>query len=379
MDYKKRLQKARSYMHDNKIEALYLTPSGDFQYLTGVGAAPPCPTHHHRSGDWLDGIIVTQKEAVYLAPWMIRESAAQHVDSKDWLTDLIVIDEGLDYLDFARKIVEKFELANAHVAFPKLAMAKTVVNLQKVAPKMKCLCTEDFTCAMRMVKEPEEIAILREASLVTDEIFLEVIKKIKPGMTELEVAMEIDYLARVKGADHMSFPTDVMLEGPGIVNSGGSGLNVIKHGCNLAFDMGIKYKGYASDFGRTIYIGEPTQKWKDDHQLVMDSQAAAIKAMQAGKITPHGLDKVARDVIKQGGYSKEFFHRLGHSIGVDVHEYPYLNVGYDELIQENMTFTVEPSVMTKGDMRIRVEDVVRVTPSGGEIFNQVTHDMIVIE
>ena len=258
-------------------------------------------------------------------------------------------------------------------------MAKTVLNFQKASAGMRSVCTELFTCEMRMIKEPEEIDIMRKASLLTDEIFLEVVKKIKPGMTELEVAQEIDYLAKIKGAEYMSFTTDVMLEGPGVVNSGGSGLNIIRHGCNLAFDFGMKWNGYSSDFGRTIYIGEPLQKWRTVHQLVMTAQRTAVEQMISGKITAVGLDRIARDVIKDGGYTWEFFHRLGHSIGVDVHEYPYLNVGYDIPLLENMVFTVEPSVMVNQDMRIRVEDVVRVTADGGDVFNQVTHDMIVIE
>ncbi len=379
MDYSNRLQKARALMTANNIDALYLTPSGDLQYLTGIAVVPPNQTHHHRSGDWLDGVLVTQSEAVYFAPWMIREFAWGQTQDKPYITAVQVVDEGLDYQEYACNILEKFNISKAVMAFPKLAMAKTVMNFQKASSGLRSVCTELFTCEMRMIKEPEEIEIMRQASLLTDEIFLEVVKKIKTGMTELDVAQEIDYLAKVKGADYMSFPTDVMLEGPGVVNSGGSGLNVIRHGCNLAFDFGMKYKGYASDFGRTIYIGEPPQKWQNVHRLVMAAQRTAVEQMKSGKITAVGLDRIARDVIKEGGYTWEFFHRLGHSIGVDVHEYPYLNVGYDIPLVENMVFTVEPSVMVKEDMRIRVEDVVRVTQDGGDVFNQATHEMIVIE
>ena len=379
MDTSKRLQKARTLMAENKIDALYLFPCGDMQYLTGIAVSPPNQTHHHRSGDWLDGVLVTQTEAVYIVPWMIREFAREQAQDKPYITDVQVVDEGLDYLDYAGKILDRFNLQNATMAFPKLGLAKTVLNFQRAVPGLKCVCTEVFTCEMRMIKEPEEIEIMREASRITDNIFLDTVKKIKPGMMEIEVAQEIEYLAKLRGADYMSFPTDVMLEGPGVINSGGSGLNVIRHGCNLAFDFGLKYKGYASDFGRTIYIGEPSEKWKYVHHLVMDAQNAAIMRMKPGEITAVELDKVARDVIRDGGFTWEFFHRLGHAIGVDVHEYPYLNKGYDVPLQENMVFTVEPSVLVKGDMRIRVEDVVRVTPDGGEVFNQATHEMIVIE
>ena len=103
MDYSKRLQKARALMTEKNMDALYLTPSGDFQYLTGIAVMPPNQTHHHRSGDWLDGVLVTQKEAVYFAPWMIREFARGQIQDKPHITGLEIMDEGLNYQECCGK------------------------------------------------------------------------------------------------------------------------------------------------------------------------------------------------------------------------------------------------------------------------------------
>jgi Xaa-Pro aminopeptidase len=149
----------------------------------------------------------------------------------------------------------------------------------------------------------------------------------------------------------------------------------------LAFDFGLVLDGYCSDFGRTIYMGEPSKSQQRIHKVVMDAQAEAIKAMKAGQITAEGLDMVARNVITDAGFNNnEFFHRLGHGIGIDTHEFPYLNYGYDVTLQENMCFTIEPSILTD-KYWTRVEDIVVVTKDKGVKLNNSpgVHNFIVIE
>ncbi len=379
MNYAKRIAKVREIMADRGIDVLFLPSCGDRQYLTGLSSERPGPTHHHRSGDWLDGLFLTGDHALYACPWMIRQGVGEEMSALPVPGETLILEEGMDYRAYAEKIAVHLGLRNPVIGVPKAAAAKSLINLSQAVASATFVNIEAFTCEMRMRKEPEEIALLRKAAAIADQAFLETVAQIQIGVTELEVAQELELRMRRLGAEGLSFSTDVMCKRPGQPFSGGSGLVKLEYGSNVAFDFGCVYQGYCSDTGRTIYIGEPCDKWRQVHILVMNAQQAALDAIRPGAVTCAELDRIARRVINQGGYDKEFFHRLGHGIGVDVHEYPYLNKGYDVPLQENMTITVEPSVMVAEEFRIRVEDVVLVTNKNAEPLNQVTREMIVID
>lgn len=378
MNYEARISRVRAAMADRGISAMFLPSSGDRQYITGIPSERPCTTHHHRSGDWLDGIFLTQNSIIYTVPWMMRSFAQAQAEDKKYINEVVILQEGEDYRNLAGKVLEKLKLHKGTVAVPKGTMSKSVINLSQVAPELDFTNTEAVTCPMRMIKEAEEIEIMKEASRIADEAFLAVIGMIAPGVTEYEIAARLDYEMIKRGAECVSFPTDVMIKGPGIRETGGSGFAKAASGCNIAFDFGCVYQGYCSDFGRTVYVGEPTEEYRRIHELVMKSQLAAASAAVPGRMTAVELDKTARRVINEGGYYDEFFHRLGHGIGIDVHEYPYLNKGYTEPLQTGMTVTIEPSVMIEGKLRIRVEDIYHITENGAESFNKVTKEMIVL-
>jgi Xaa-Pro aminopeptidase len=135
---------------------------------------------------------------------------------------------------------------------------------------------------------------------------------------------------------------------------------------SVLFDFGAVYQGYCYDFGRTVFFGEPDAEFQRIYQLVMASQAAGIAEMRAGQVTAAAVDKAARDVITEAGYGEEFRHRLGHGIGLDVHEPPFLTAGDATVLQTGMLFTVEPSITQFNTFSARVEDVVVVREGGGE-------------
>src|SRR5438067_2191718 len=149
-------------------------------------------------------------------------------------------------------------------------------------------------------------------------------------------------------------------------------------GGTVSFDFGTTIDGYASDFGRTVFIGEPEPEFLRCHALIMDGQAAAMARMKSGQTTCQDADRVARAVITDAGYGSNFTHRLGHSIGKDIHETPWLIEGETAILQTNMCFTVEPSIRLPGRAHIRVEDVVVVKPEGAQFLTTTGHDPIVI-
>jgi Xaa-Pro aminopeptidase len=151
--------------------------------------------------------------------------------------------------------------------------------------------------------------------------------------------------------------------------------NPLVEGMGVSFDFGSVIDGYCSDFGRTIYVGDPTSEYEKVYNLVMDAQAAGIAAVRPGVLASE-VHKATRDVIVEGGYGDWFRHRTGHCIGLDVHEFPYISEEDHTPLEVGMTFTIEPSVFWPGRVGVRVEDVIVVEENGGRKINEFTTDLI---
>jgi Xaa-Pro aminopeptidase len=234
-----------------------------------------------------------------------------------------------------------------------------------------------------MIKDDEELAIMRRGAAACDAVYADVVPKLRVGMTEIDVFMEVERLMVKHGAEGSSFVTGVMITGgaapvaatlEGVTRAGAVD---IQPGRVLAFDLGVVLDGYASDFGRTVFVGDPPAELSRIHDLVMASQAAGNAALRPGARTVD-VDRAARSVIEDAGYGKEFFHRLGHGIGIDVHEPPFLAPGDPGIVQAKMCFTVEPSVWIPERCFVRVEDIVVAAPGGGYSLNQAPRSLRVI-
>jgi Xaa-Pro aminopeptidase len=240
----------------------------------------------------------------------------------------------------------------------------------------------DLVRQLRVVKSEEEIAIMRRAGEITEAAFADVLKSLKYGMTELDIVSEVDYQLRRHGSLGPSFTTSMYNSGPNHPLMFGDRLNtwkrVLTPPVSLLFDFGAVHEGYCYDYGRTVFFGEPDAEAQRVYDLVMASQAAGVAAMRAGEVTCEQVDAAARKVIEDEGYGKEFRHRLGHGIGMDVHEPPFLTKGSTTLIQEGMMFTVEPSITQDSTFSARVEDVVVARPGGGEKLTNGYQSLIVI-
>jgi Xaa-Pro aminopeptidase len=248
---------------------------------------------------------------------------------------------------------------------------------------MRFTSTADLITPLRMIKDEEELAIMRRGAQACDAVFAGIVPKLRVGMTEVEVFMEVERLMLQHGAEGSSFVTGVMITGgaapiaetfEGVTRAGAVD---IQPGRVVAFDLGVVLDGYASDFGRTVFVGDPPADLARIHELVMASQAAGNAALRPGARTVD-VDRAARRVIEDAGYGKEFFHRLGHGIGVDVHEPPFLAEGDPGIVESNMCFTVEPSVWIPDRCFIRVEDIVVAAPNGGYSLNQAPRSLHVI-
>ena len=218
----------------------------------------------------------------------------------------------------------------------------------------------DFTLDdLRMVKRENELVHLRRAEQIGDIAFGHILGFIRPGVTELQVAAELEYRMKLEGAEDLSFNTIVA-----------SGLNsakphavpqdkTIEEGDFVTMDFGCKYKGYCSDMTRTIVIGKASEKQKEIYNVVLEAQMMALDSIRAG-MSCEKVDMIARDIIANAGYGNYFGHSLGHGVGLYIHENPRLSKGVQRILEENMVVTIEPGIYIEGFGGVRIEDMVVV-------------------
>ena len=257
--------------------------------------------------------------------------------------------------------------------------ARFLIPLQERCPEMKTVWGSDCVDGVRAVKNSEEIEIMKHASVINDTVMERVANFIKEGMTEKEVADFIDAEYLKEGASGVSFDTIVCF-GPNAADQlhTPSETRTLKAGECVLIDMGCIWIGYCSDMTRTFFYKEVSQKLKEVYNLVLKANEAAEAAIKPG-MNLSDIDAVARNIITEAGYGKEFNHRLGHFIGKDVHEFGDVSSVSDIIAKPGMIFSIEPGVYLQGDFGVRIEDLVMVTEDGCNVLNSYPKDLTVIE
>jgi Xaa-Pro aminopeptidase len=337
----KRLKLLRAKLAKKEIDAIFITQSENRRYLSGF----------HGTAGYL---IITQKKAVLATDFRYTEQASTEAPDfeimrisrnlKEWFPGLLG-DMGVKSLGFE----------GGDVTFNFHAQLRDAIKKKQIA--IKLIAVNDLVETLRVVKEPGEIELIRKASAITDAAFEYVEKEIRAGMTEKQLAWELEKALRERGSQ--SLPFDIIV---------GSGPNaalphakpsdrVINEGETVVIDMGARYAGYASDLSRTVCVGKADAKLKEVYNTVLDAQAAAMSAITKG-MTGRQADSVAREVIQKEGYGEAFGHSLGHGVGLAEHELPYLSPSAEEPLTDGMVFTVEPGIYLSGWGGVRIEDTV---------------------
>jgi Xaa-Pro aminopeptidase len=360
----------------------FLPISTDLQYLTGVPRDIPNYGVVLHPGGWLEGAWLTPKELPVLAlPRMTAEFGGL---SQLKGIELRILGDHDNPTALVKEILAGFNLPpKPHIAISDTTSGETIVALQSLLPGAIFISATEILRQMRVIKSAVEINLMRQAGAITEAAFAAVCKQLKQGMTELDIITEVDYQLRKHGSLGPSFTTSLYNSGPNHPLLFGQRETSWPRQCHaplsILFDFGAAYQGFCYDFGRTVFFGQPDAEFQRIYKLVMEAQAAGIAAMRAGQITAAEVDAVARAVITEAGYGQEFRHRLGHGIGMDVHEPPFLTADDDTILQEGMLFTVEPSITQFNTFSARVEDVVAVGQDGGEALTSGFRELLVIE
>jgi len=265
-----------------------------------------------------------------------------------------------------KKIIEKKKINK--IAFESIHLS--YADFKKYSDSFKSvefLPTKNFIEQMRMVKDKEEIIIIRKAAQIATESLKEVFEIIEPGMRELEIASELAYTMRKKGAQREAFETIVVSGERSSLPHGKPSEKKISEGELITIDMGANYQNYNSDITRTIIIGKEKRKQKEIFSIVLEAQKTAIEFLKPG-INCKEVDGVARNIIEKNGYGKYFGHGLGHGVGLDIHELPRVSFNDDTILLPGMVVTIEPGIYLPEVGGVRIEDSVLITEEGYEIL-----------
>lgn len=229
---------------------------------------------------------------------------------------------------------------------------------------------------LRQVKDAGELEAISQAAALAERAFWHILDYLKPGLTEWEVAVELEAFLRRHGAEKIGFET-IVASGPrGALPHGTSTRRVICRGDLVTIDFGCRYRGYHSDLTRTVAVGAPDPRQEEIYRLVLEAQRAAIGAVRGGAKACE-VDRAAREVIEAAGYGENFGHSTGHGVGLAVHEEPTVSAKNEKLLLPGMVITIEPGVYIPGWGGVRIEDMVLVEEGGCRVLTGIPKDPMI--
>lgn len=247
---------------------------------------------------------------------------------------------------------------------------------------MKCLSPVNLVPvqldALRMTKDDSEVDLIKKAVEIADHAFSKILLFIKPGMSEQDVALELEYYMRKLGAEKPAFDTIMASGKRGALPHGRASQKIIEIGDFVTMDFGAVYQGYHSDITRTVCIGKASEKQREIYETVLAAQLAGVQAVTPGKFGKE-IDAVSRKIITNAGFGNFFGHGLGHGLGLNIHEDPRLSpTDIHNVLMENMVVTVEPGIYLPDWGGVRIEDTVLVSANGCQILTASSKELIEI-
>jgi Xaa-Pro dipeptidase len=375
-DYVDRRHRLTAEMTADRIDVAFIPLSADLEYLTGLKRRLPTFGDIGYAHDWTAGMLISPgSDPIFVLPRMMVE-----FDLPSGVPgDLIIVSE----LDNGRRTFASAAMRFGTVRTVGIGAktsGRTVIEMLDVFSHPELHDISPLINRMRRVKTDEELTLMKSAALIADTAMAAVTQKIRPGISERDLAEEIDHQMASAGSRTPSFDTGAWSIGVGLDRDADARISsdTIVAGTSVSFDFGAVVDGYCSDFGRTVHIGEPTAEFIAGYDLVIAAQAAGIAAI-ADNVTAASVHHACRDVIVDGGLGDLFRHRTGHCIGLDVHERPYISEEDETVLEPGMTFTIEPSLYRSGMIGTRVEDVVVCAADGGTKLNNYPTDLVVID
>lgn len=274
-----------------------------------------------------------------------------------------MIGKGRSHNKILAELVKAEEITELRVETNYLSVDSFEALRGAVGEEISCVPLNGAPQQLRQVKTPTEIVAIRKACDITSEAFNSILPKIRPGMTEKELQIELDFTMLRLGADELAFDTIIASGENGSLCHAIPGSRTLKNGDMITMDFGAKVGGYCSDMTRTVALGQPSEEMRTVYETVLRAQSMCEDALAAGKVCSE-IDKLARDYIDARGYAGRFGHGLGHSVGIDIHEEPRLSPNCEDILKAGIVITVEPGIYLPGVGGVRIENTCLVKENG---------------
>ena len=336
-----RLEKLREKLSESRLDGIIISQSDNRLYLSGFNGS---------SGY----LVITRDKAILATDFRYIEQAANQApeyeilrikgNPAEWFPDLIYR-LNIRRLGFESQVVTLAEYRRYRSTLTKKGVPAWLI------------ATSEIVEGLRIVKDTDEIGCIEKAVAICDKAYTQVESKITPGMTEKQVAWEIEKHLRENGSETLPFEV-IVASGPNAaLPHHQPSERIIQAGEPVLIDMGARYGGYASDLSRTLCLGKPDETFRKIYNTVLDAQEAAVSIINKD-MTGHDADSVARKIIDDAGYGDLFGHSLGHGVGLAAHELPYVSPSSKDILADGMVFTVEPGIYLSGWGGVRIEDTV---------------------
>ncbi|MBO0467696.1 aminopeptidase P family protein [Enterococcus plantarum] len=351
-----RVNKLRALMKQNDLSSFLITSPYNLRYLTNFTGTTGLA-------------LITLDKAFFVTDFRYTEQAAEQAQGFE-----IIQNAGPIY-DEVVAIAEREELTN--LAFEETFVSFAEYSLLEEITPCDLIPVAGLIEELREVKDEEEIAIIEKACGIADLGFKHILTVIKPGMTEIEIANQLDFYMRSLGASGVSFETIVASGLRSAMPHGVASEKVIEKGDLITLDFGCYYQGYVSDMTRTFAIGEPDSQLKDIYQIVLEAQLKVLDEAKPG-LTGIQLDAIARDHIASYGYGEAFGHSTGHGIGLEIHEGPNVSFRADKQFVAGNVITDEPGIYIPGLGGVRIEDDLLITNEGNRVLTHSPKELIIL-
>lgn len=353
MDHLRRISQLRRSLSKSGLHALLITHLPDLRYLSGfTGSSAALAVTRRSARLFTDGRYKAQAAEEVAAAKVEIVSSSPAVSAVQWMA----AQPGVEIAGFDPVRTSVADLARWRTALPSGLRRSFLSPLS--APLV-----EPF----RLLKDEDELTIQIEAALMGCRLFDHLLGFLRPGLAEFEVAAELEYQARRLGAEGMSFETIVASGARSALPHGRATRAPLPRRGFLTLDFGVILKGYCSDMTRTVHFGKPAQAERNTYEAVLEAQQSAVAAVTAG-ISCADVDEAARAVLRKAGLAEAFSHSTGHGVGLEIHEPPRIGAGQASRLLPGMVITIEPGVYLPGKFGIRIEDMVAVTRTGGQIL-----------
>ena len=351
-----RVEKLRKKMQEENLDSFLITSPYNLRYLTNFTGTTGLA-------------VITLEKAFFITDFRYTEQAAAQAQGFEIIKNVGPIFE--EVADLVQKEgLRELGFEETTVSFLEYSVLEEIIDAQLIP-------ISGMIEELREIKDEEEIAIIEKACSIADLAYDHILKMIQPGMTEIEVANQLDFYMRSLGASGVSFETIVASGLRSAMPHGVASKKIIEQGDLITIDFGCYYEGYVSDMTRTFAIGDPGEQLKEIYQIVLEAQLAVLEVAKPG-VTGKQIDAVARDYITKHGYGEAFGHSTGHGIGLEIHEGPNVSVRAEKQFVPGNIITDEPGIYLPGIGGVRIEDDLLITSDGNRVLTHSPKELIIL-